>query len=92
MGATLSFLKAPFINPKNLLITKKYVSLEASDTLIAGSPIEATLEFKNTSKSAIKNILLLEQFPSFMNIVDRSYEIQFGDIKKNGTFSENGET
>ena len=40
-------MRAPFVDKTKLLITKKYTSLEASNQVVAGSPIEVTMDIKN---------------------------------------------
>ena len=72
---TFPLLRAPFVNPKNLLITKKYTSLESGDTLVSGSPIEVTLELKNTSSSNISGVIVQEKIPSFLEVADMKYDL-----------------
>ena len=97
LGATNTYdtfylLKAAFVSPKNIRITKKYTSLEASSTLVTGSPVEVTLEIKNVSSAPVKNILLSEKFPTFLKISDFDYDVTLGSTTTTGTFLSQGDS
>lgn len=72
---TIHLLKAPFIIPSSLSVTKQYKSLEASGQVLAGSPIEVKIILKNNSTQNISNILLLEKFADYLSPSDTEYDI-----------------
>ena len=73
---SFNLLNAEFLNQKNVLVTKKYTSTQTSDALTSGSPVEVTLEIKNTSNTPLTHIVLLEKYPNFLDVPDTSYDIQ----------------
>lgn len=79
-------LRAPFVDKTKLLITKKYASLEASNQLVAGSPIEVTMEIKNNSTQNISNIIILEKFADYLSVSDFSYTLISGETKETRSF------
>lgn len=72
---TLHLLKAPFIIPSTLSVTKQYKSLEASEQVLSGSPIEVKIMLKNNSNQNISNILLLEKFAEYLSPSWVEYDI-----------------
>lgn len=83
---TFDLLKAPFIIPGYLSVTKKYRSLEESGQVLSGSPIEVTLTLKNVSKQNMSNILLLEKFADYLSVSDMSYTLTQGTKKETRSF------
>ena len=83
---TFDLLRAPFIIPGYLSVTKKYRSLEESGQVLSGSPIEVTLTLKNVSKQNMSNILLLEKFADYLSVSDMSYSLLRGTTKETRTF------
>jgi hypothetical protein len=79
-------LRAPFVDKTKLLITKKYTSLESSEQLVAGSPIEVTMEVKNTSSKNVTNIIILEKFAEYLSVSDFKYDLIIGDKKETFSF------
>lgn len=79
-------MRAPFVDRNKLLITKKYASLEASSQVVAGSPIEVTMEIKNNSPQNISNIIVLEKFPDYLSVSDFSYTFISGDNRETRSF------
>lgn len=72
---TIHLLKAPFIIPSSLSVTKQYKSLEASGQVLSGSPIEVKIILKNNSAQNISNILLLEKFAEYLSPSSTEYDI-----------------
>lgn len=83
---TFDVLRAPFIVPGYLSITKKYTSLEQSGQILAGSPIQVTITVKNVSKQNMNSILLLEKFADYLSVSDLSYSLVSGGKKETRTF------
>lgn len=83
---TFDLLRAPFIIPGYLSVTKKYRSLEESGQVLSGSPIEVTLTLKNVSKQNMSNILLLEKFADYLSVSDMSYSLLRGTTKETRSF------
>jgi len=83
---TFDLLRAPFIIPGYLSVTKKYRSLEESGQVLSGSPIEVTLTLKNVSKQNMSNILLLEKFADYLSVSDMSYSLLRGTTKETRNF------
>ena len=79
-------MRAPFVDKTKLLITKKYTSLEASNQVVAGSPIEVTMDIKNNSTQNISNIIILEKFPDYLSVSDFSYTLISGQTKETHPF------
>ena len=75
---TLPFLKAPFISPNTLVITKKYSSLEKDGSIMAGSLIQGVVSIKNTSSQSISKLLIAENFPSFLEQPISRYTLKRG--------------
>lgn len=72
---TMYLLKAPFIIPSSLSVTKQYKSLEASGQVLSGSPIEVKIILKNNSTQNISNIVLLEKFADYLSPSGTQYDI-----------------
>lgn len=72
---TVHLLKAPFIIPSALSVTKQYKSLEASGQVLSGSPIEVKIILKNNSTQNISNILLLENFADYLSPSGTEYDV-----------------
>lgn len=72
---TLHLLKAPFIIPSSLSVTKQYKSLEPSGQVLSGSPIEVKIMLKNNSNQNITNILLLEKFAEYLSPSGAEYDV-----------------
>lgn len=83
---TFDLLRAPFIIPGYLSITKQYTSLEQSGQIISGSPIQVTITLKNVSKQNMSNILLLEKFADYLSVSDMGYTLISGAKKETRTF------
>ncbi len=83
---TFDLLRAPFIIPGYLSVTKKYRSLEESGQVLSGSPIEVTLTLKNVSKQNMSNILLLEKFADYLSVSDMSYSLLRATAKETRSF------
>ncbi len=83
---TFDLLRAPFIIPGYLSITKQYTSLEQSGQILAGSPIQVTITLKNVSKQNMSNILLLEKFADYLSVSDMSYSLVAGSKKETRNF------
>lgn len=83
---TFDLLRAPFIIPGYLSVTKKYRSLEESGQVLSGSPIEVTLTLKNVSKQNMSNILLLEKFADYLSVSDMSYSLLRETTKETRNF------
>ncbi len=75
---TLPFLKAPFINPNTVSITKKYSSLEKDGSIIAGSLIQGVISVKNTSSQPLSKLLIAENFPPFLEQSITQYILKRG--------------
>lgn len=72
---TIHLLRAPFIIPSSLSVTKQYTSLEESGQVLSGSPIEVKIILKNNSSQNISNILLLEKFADYLSLSGTEYDI-----------------
>lgn len=83
---SFDLLRAPFIIPGNLLVTKQYKSLEESGQVLSGSPIQVQITLKNTSKKNISNILLLEKFADYLSVSDLEYDLVRGTTKETRKF------
>lgn len=83
-----NLLRAPFIIPGYLSITKQYKSLEASGQILAGSPIEVNIVLKNVSKKNMSNIMLLEKFADYLSVTDMKYDLVQGTKKETRSFLE----
>lgn len=84
--SAIDLLKAPFIQPKNILITKQYISLEESGQVISWSPIEVQLNITNTSSQPISGITLLERFADYIEVKDGTYDLVRGDTTEQRKF------
>jgi hypothetical protein len=87
-----SLLKAPFINPNFVLITKKYNSLDSSKSITSGSPVAVTLAIKNTSSNPIKNIVLLEEIPPFLQVSEKTYTLTHSGKTEQISFTRQGDS
>ncbi|MCB9807453.1 hypothetical protein H6768_06330 [Candidatus Peribacteria bacterium] len=83
-----NLLKAPFVVPGYLSITKQYKSLESSGQILAGSPIEVKITLKNVSQKNMSNIILLERFADYLSVSDMKYDLVFGTKKETRSFLE----
>lgn len=80
------FLKAPFINPNILSITKKYSSLEKEGTILAGSLMQGVISIKNTSSQPLSKLLIAENFPSFLEQPITEYTLKRGSTSSIRSF------
>lgn len=83
-----SLLRAPFVIPGYLSITKQYKSLETSGQVLAGSPVEVNIVLKNVSKRSMSNIMLLEKFADYLSVTDLKYDLVQGAKKETRSFLE----
>jgi len=75
---TLSLLKAPFIDKNILSISKKYSSLEKDGAIIQGANIQGVISIKNTSSAPLSKLIIVENFPSYLERPISTYTLKRG--------------
>lgn len=71
-------LNAAFIDPRNLLVTKKYTAVDSTSAITNGSEVRVDIFIKNTSSQPVSDIVLREKIAPYLEVSTDTSTVTIG--------------